>query len=455
MIHKRLSPFCLSFFFCAYLAHGQVFREGITFRDAANLAVAASQELHNEAAARAIRQGAWLLGRRAYFPKLTLQASEDERLSWYQADSFQKNYSVNVDQLLFDGGRLASSRRLERAELELGASRIETMSGEVGESAVNAYRGILTNRALMEIRKTGFTSLKAQRSVLKTEVELGLALQSELDEADISIAEAQIEMMSLELDMAEMNEQFLTLISMEKMPVLVEKIDVYRSATLPDKNKAVSLALERNQELKAAVLSIRQKKEESRFAALSWIPTLRATGSFSVAGNQYPLTKYTWSAGLSVEFANPWFSSNTSATAGFQGRNDKTARVAGTFIPAPDPASSLSARQAKLALAYEQQKYTQALEQTARSVKMAIEKCMFADNRRRLALETSRIAKNKLELFKIKRRLGQITSLELIEAQTECTQKEIALVQAATALLAGERELEKLLDLQPGELKNL
>jgi outer membrane protein TolC len=445
----------LAFFFCAYLAQGQVFREGIGFRDAANLAVAASAELHNEAAVRAIRQGAWLLGRRAYFPKLTLQASEDERLSWYQADSFQKNYSVNVDQLLFDGGRLASSRRLERAELELGASRLETMSGEVGESAVNAYRSILTNRALMEIRKAGLTALKGQRAVLHKEVELGLALQSDLDGADISIAEAEIEIMSLEMEMAEMDEQFLVLLGMEKMPELTEKIDVWRSAALPDKNRAVSIALERNQELKAAALSIRQKKEEARFAALSWVPTLRATGSFSVAGNQYPLTKYTWSAGLSVEFAKPWFSSNTSATAGFQGRKDKTARVSGTFVPVPDPASSLGVKQAKLALAYEQQKYTQALEQTARTVKMAIEKCMFADTRRRLALETSRIAKNKLELFKIKRRLGQITSLELMEAQTECTQKEIALVQAATALLAGERELEQLLDLQPGELKNL
>ena len=87
-----------------------------------------------------------------------------------------------------------------------------------------------------------------------------------------------------------------------------------------------------------------------------------------------------------------------------------------------------------------------------RAVKMALGKCVFADRRRLLALEATRLAENKLELFRIKRRLGQVTPLEFMDAQTELMQKEIALIQAAAQLLAAERELERLLDLQPGEL---
>ena len=292
-------------FVCASVVCAQEASGALTFRDAANRAVAVSRELKNEAANRALKRDAWVLGRRAYFPKLTLQASEDERLSWHQADSFQKNYSLNVDQLLFDGGRLASSRRLERAELELALSRLDTLAGDVAENAVRAYRDIVAGRATMRVREAGVAALKSQRQLLRTEVDLGLSLQSDLDQADIALAQAHIEMISLEMDMEETCEQFLVLLDLNTMPQLVERIDVHRPAILPNVDRAVAAALERNQDMKAAVLSIRQKKEQARFAALAWLPSLRATGSFSLAGNQYPLTKYSWSAGLSLEFTHP------------------------------------------------------------------------------------------------------------------------------------------------------
>lgn len=442
-------------FLCAAVVYAQNTSGALTFREAANRAVAVSRELRNETAARALKRDAWVLGRRAYFPKLTLQASEDERLSAHQADSFQKNYSLNVDQLLFDGGRLASARRLERAELALSLGRLDTLAGDIAESAVSAYREIVTARAAMGVREAGFTALKGQRQVLQKEVELGLVLQSELDQADIALAEARIEIMSLEMELEEKCEQFLVMLDLDAMPDLVERIDVYRQTALPEMDRAVAAALERNQELKAAALSIRQRKEQARFAALSWLPSLRATGTFSLAGGEYPLTKYSWQAGLSVEFANPWLNANTNGSAGFQGKNDRTARLSGTFVPLPDPAASLSAREARRALLYEQQKYAQDIEMLPRAVKMARGKCVFADRRRLLALEAARLAKNKLEVFAIKRRLGQITPLEFMDAQNEAMQTEIALIQAAAYLLAVEREFERLLDLQPGELGHL
>ncbi|MDR2601130.1 MAG: TolC family protein [Spirochaetaceae bacterium] len=453
---KQIFLLCVILFFCRFLLYGQTSAPlKITFKDAANLAIAASYELKNEKALQEINKSVWRLGWRAYLPKFTLQASEDDRLYEYQADSFQKNYTISVDHVLFDGGKLASSRKLEFAGLELGESRLGTASGEVVEKALSTYRDILTSREIISIRKTGYETLNEQRNVLKKEFELGIAVQTDIDEADISIDEARIEIEFLELEINEMNEQFLNLLGLETYPVLSEKIDVYRSVILPDLEKIVFAALERNQNLKNALLSIRQKKEAARFAAFSWLPVLRATGSFSVGGKQYPLTKYNWSLGISMEFAGPWLNGSSSITAGVQGKDAKTARLSGSFVPAPDPAASMSVKAARLALAYEQKKYAGALEQIARTVKTARENCLLADKKRRIALEAGRVAKNKRNLYVLKHDLGQITSLELMDAQTMLIQKEIAVIQAAVGLLEAERALESLLDLQPGELKYL
>jgi hypothetical protein len=48
--------------------------------------------------------------------------------------------------------------------------------------------------------------------------------------------------------------------------------------------------------------------------------------------------------------------------------------------------------------------------------------------------------------------LGEITGLELIEIQNELTQKEVNVITSAIEVRNVERELEKILNLQPGEL---
>jgi len=48
--------------------------------------------------------------------------------------------------------------------------------------------------------------------------------------------------------------------------------------------------------------------------------------------------------------------------------------------------------------------------------------------------------------------LGEITRIELMEARMDYSRRKAAVVEAAAALFQAERELERLLDLGPGEL---
>jgi outer membrane protein TolC len=426
--------------------------QSLSFADAAVLAVSSSAELRNAYAEQGIREKAWLLGMRAYLPKLSLSISENDRLQQIGADSFVKNYSLNAEQLLWDGGRTSMGRKLEKMDLNLSHSRLERSAADIGEAALSAYRSVLSARAMLEIRRDSFRSLEEQRRILAEELRLGLALQADLAEADLALAEERITIHSLDSDLVELEQQFADILGLDALPELKEKVDPCRETFLPQAVHARSMAEERNPDLGEARFSITKKQGELKYISHSWIPTLRLTGSFGLTGRDYPLNHYTWSLGLGIDFSGPWIQNSFGLQAGWEPPHDKTAQLQNSLSPLPDPAAGLNKHQAELALALEKEKFRLAFEQIGRGAQRGVEKCSLADTKRRLALEAAGLAAERCRLEELRLSLGQITRIELMEVMIEYTGKETAAVEAAVALLEAERELERLLDLKPGEL---
>jgi outer membrane protein TolC len=69
-----------------------------------------------------------------------------------------------------------------------------------------------------------------------------------------------------------------------------------------------------------------------------------------------------------------------------------------------------------------------------------------------LAVEALNLAADRYALAELRVEMGRLTRIDLMEERLEYTQREIAAVEAATALLEAERELERMLDLRPGGL---
>jgi len=424
----------------------------VTFAEAAELAVISSIELKQARASQKLNEGVWRLGIREYFPRISLSVSENDRLQKIGADSFIKNYGISVDQLIWDGGRILISRKLEKMELYLSSSKVDRMSSEIAESAVAAYRSILSSRAILEIRKSSLLILQEHRRILSEEVGLGLALSVDLANADINIADARIDIYSLQLDLTDMERQFAELLGLDFMPALTETVDLKHFVLLPAASAAETLARERNPDVIEARFSLAKRQAELKYASRSWIPTLRMVGNFGLSGPRYPLTRYNWSAGISVDFSNPWFQNRFSAQAGLEPPHDMTAAVQNNSSPLPDPASGLGRRQARIALEFEKNRYALILERTGRMAHNAVEKCALVQQKLSLAVDAARLAAERCRIDEIRLELGQITRLKLMETFIELTQREIAVVEAAVSMLEAERELERFLDLKPGEL---
>jgi len=426
----------------------------LTFSQAADLAVAASADLRHAHSSHAIAEKAWMSGIREYFPRISVSLSENDRLQTLGADSFMKNYGISVDQLIFDGGRTRMSRNIERTELELSSYRLDRMASEIAESAISAYRNVLSSRAILEIKVSALFILEDQLEILNEEVKLGLALPVDLANAQINLADAKIDIYSLQLDLSEMERQFAELLGLETLPELTESVDIKRASILPNANAAAALAREQNPDLIEARYSISNKKTELTYHTLSWIPTLRLTGNFGLSGQNYPLTRFNWSIGISVDLASPWIQNRFGFQIGGEHPHDKTASLQNSLTPINDPSSRFGRRQAKLALALEQEKYNDAFERTGRVSSNAVEKCALAAQKRSLAVEAANLGAERSRIEEIRLSLGQITRLDLMEVLINQTQREIAVVESAIFLLEAERELERFLDLKPGELTN-
>jgi len=424
----------------------------LSFAQAADLALASSAELREAQGSLSLREGMWMWGLRSYFPQISLSAAENDRLQKIGADSFIKNYGVSLDQLLWDGGRTSTARKLERLELNLLSGGVNRMSLEIVDQALSAYRNVLSSRAILEIKNAALTVLEEQRRILNEEVLLGLALPVDLAGADVNLSSAKLDIISLQIDLAETERQFAEILGLDSLPVLSEIIDVNRSVTLPAAVAAGNLARERNPDLIQARFSITKKQAEVKYASNSWIPSLRLAGNFGLTGQRYPLTRYNWSVGINIDLSGPWIQNRSGFQAGWEPPYDRTAVLQNNLSLLPDPASAFGVRQAQLALSLEREKYNVLFERIGRIAANAVEKCALAEKKRILSLEAVKLGAERCRIEEIKLELGHITRLDLMEKLIEQTQKEISAVQAAIALLEAERELERFLDLRPGEL---
>lgn len=432
--------------------------QNLTMKEAALKAIAVSPELRGAEAQQVLKEGAWVLGVRAFLPKLSLSASEQDRLSTVGADSFNKTYTLSLQQLLWDGGRLAASRGLEKAELNLNRLDLRRKISEIGESAINLYRTIIYKEAALQIKANTLKALELHNSILEEEVRRGVALQSDLEEAALSLEDARLTEQSLRLDLETARLNLSLLLGLEAVPPLSDRIDINRPTVLPRPMPEALL-----DQLRAAVLEVHPELVRQRFALQkmqvqlrsaerSWWPTLRLSGEVSLVGDRYPLSRYNYSLGLSLDFASPFLSGSVGGKAGWEGPTERTAMLQSSAEPVPDPASSLSKESLRAMLVLEDDRHTLLVKQIEQQTKGLVMACLMAEDRRCVTQKQAELAQKKIALLEVKHSLGQATTLELMRARIEYAGQETAVVEAAVGLLQAERELEKIVDIAPGEL---
>lgn len=402
-----------------------------------------------------LAEGSWRLGARAFFPSVELGASSDERLAEDGPDTFTKGLSLAISQLLWDGGRLAAARAAEKAELALARAELGRMERESAEAAIQAYRAAASARGRVLIRRETYAAAEAEREILAAELQLGLASSMELAELDLRLAQAELEILSAELALGEAEAALAEAAGVAAAPVSYELPDPDRpraALDAADDEALAAAARARSPELRALRYESARKAAEARIAAFAWLPTVSLKAGLQLSGRDFPLTRSSWSFGLSLDFSGPYFGASIGASGGTERPGASTARTGASLRPLPDTAAPYASRRAALALSQAEAALSAASARVARAA-------VSAASAYRNALRGIDVARRSLELAEARRELvakrlglGQARRSELVKAALEREGEELALLDATAALLSAERALERLLDLEAGGL---
>lgn len=419
------------------------------------LAVQNSTAVEAERRRLELAESAWRFGARAYLPSVELGVSSDERIAEYGPDTFTKGLSLSITQPLWDGGRSAAARAAEKAELSLARDGLGRMERESAEAAIQAYRAAASARGRVIIRREAYAAAAAEREVLAAELRLGLASSLELAELDLRLAEAELEILSAELALSEAEAALAEAAGVAASPESYELPDPDRPRVALDADDDEALgaaARARSPELRALRYELARKAAEAKAAAFAWLPTASLKAGLQLSGRDFPLTRSAWSLGLSLDFAGPYFGASIGASGGIERPGASTARTGATIRPIPDPAAPYASRRAASALSQAEAALAAASKRVARAA-------VSAATAYRNALRGIDAAKRSLELAEARRELvakrlglGLARRSELVKAGLERAGEELALLDAASALISAERALERLLDLDAGGL---
>lgn len=420
--------------------------------EAAYLAVVNSDELEYQRGQLELRRGAWRLGLRAFFPSLRLDYGNDERLSLEGGDSFSKSLSLGLSQLLWDGGRLAASREIEssqlgQAELELSRRRAET-----ADSAVAAYRSIEAARLRLSVRLATLEFAQGEVSLLEAKRSLGFLTEAEAAEARLKLEMLGLEVERERLNLSEAEAQLAQLLGLEALPPLGDALDPELRALDLHAEPIVELALARSAELNLARQSVERKRLELKAARRQWLPALSLDATLGAGGAELPLRTGSWTLALRLSFEHPWLGASLSAGLGGSSQAGKTAQSALGLRAAPEPAAVLGAAAARLALGLEEARLADAAQSVRLGALSAIRRYQSAARAVELARRALALAADGLALAHLRAGLGQATASEVLDAELARAAKEVELVDGCVELLARERELENLLDMEPGQL---
>ncbi|MDX9898912.1 MAG: TolC family protein [Spirochaetia bacterium] len=426
--------------------------ESLSVQEAASLSINNNIELKAEADSIELREVAWRLGFRSYLPGLDIDASSDERLSLYAPDSFNKTVSLSLSQVLWDGGRLATARSLEHSELGLLYAEHQRKMRTAGEEAVSAYRSVVAARARLDIKHRSLEAASVERSILKTEIDLGLAKAMDILIADLKLSGMELAISGAELELVQAEEVLAEALGLSILPALSDGLSLGRQPVCLDTTRLGDIAIARSPVLEQARQTLISRGAELRAATFSWFPTIGLKAKAQVAGTTLPLNRFSWSLGLSIDFMSPFVSGGTGLNRGSQPPFDTTANSHSVIKTCSDVGKVLEQKAARLALEIEEERYKALSCDIRRKAEAAVLAYANAAFKRDIALKALSLAESMSELVATQIRLGQALRNAAIEAELSRSEKEIDLIDAVTFLATAERNIESLLDILPGSL---
>ena len=398
----------------------------------------------------------------SFLPSFNVSWSDNKTAGFYSVDSASKTFSISVNQNIFDGGKRKLSYDMNVSSRFYNYQTYLKKEKDFRSSIISQYYDCITTQKMLEIKKDLENVTQEQLKILKTEYELGRALENDYLEYLISYRKIQNERSQYEREYRTKLRKLKIALSLEPDVELFLDGGVFSEISndfvledyldfLWNRFKAVS------PEYQQLYINLQYAKKQYQYTMRQYIPEISVEADLGFSGTKYPLSSPSYNIKINCSFSNfAPFPLNYGGGLGLdsKGRLAHVKNNASVSLQAqPNYFNSLKSQQISINQQEEERKnsenaYYDSLFDSISQYDDYIASVLIYN-------ETIKIQERRLVISQEQMKSGMLSRIDYLEELIDLASQKIELINSQNNLLAVERSLEIMLDIPFGGLQNV
>ncbi|EMN11485.1 TolC family protein [Leptospira borgpetersenii] len=265
---------------------------------------------------------------RAYFPTATVRWDRSHNIVSNTDDSRNQRLSLNVDQVVFDGGRRSLALDAAMSDLALAKYDLRLALNELRFKIRSKFYEVLSRKSAIEVYERSIDRQKQQLELGKKELELGESTVIRILEVENRLNEIKMQHENARMEYNNLLEDFKILLRLQANSELELKGDLLNSVKYNfiqfEEINLISLARKYRVDFDRAKAKELQTESQHRYAKSFYIPTVSLGGFYGYSGADYPPRQPEW--GLNFRISMLMGPNQITDSSNFVSRRDDTDR---------------------------------------------------------------------------------------------------------------------------------
>lgn len=383
---------------------------------------------------------------RSFFPSVSLSYSENDSINIMAPDSRSKSFQISLSQQVYNGGKTKleydmnlMTSQYEYQEFILSARRLQS-------EVINKYFELLMQKKTLEIQSSLCEAAGTQLLILKREYELGLSLETDFLEYQISYKQLEYDLKKYEREYKKLEEEFKRVLGISKDVFLIISDDFIsredyvllndRSADIVNTVKMMSVTLRKSE------LALNYNRRLQQFENRQNLPSVSLQSSMAFSGVSLPLTEPSFSVRCTISFQNPFFPvSMTGGINADQQRISGSSRSIETQL-LQSSTYPIEKKLGKISLLMGQLQYDASVSELETTVKDTIDTHDDTIGDMYMKKEMISLMERKLTIDKQKLDTGELKQIDYLKEMISLYKERISLMLLQLQIESSERSLE-------------
>lgn len=397
-----------------------------------------------------------------FLPNLSFSFSENKNLNYNASDSNSNSFSISLNQFVFDGGKKWLAYEMGKANSFYDYRTYLQSEREFRSQIIAQYFECITQQEMVQIKKDVLDLANNHLNILKTEFDLGMALENDYLEYLIKVKKLQNEYDQNVRQYNTLMRKFKVALNLEPEVELELKNDNQNNETpkyyleehiayLWERFKSVS------PDIQKLDMSLYYAKKQYQYSKKQYIPEISFSGTVSFSGDTYPLTQPTYSFKINFAFSNfPLLPTQLSTGTGLNNTlkvNSFKDEISTSISPQINYINSL--KQNEIAIKEKKQERKTTIQNYYENLFNTIAQHDDYTDSITIFKETIAIQERRLEISLEQVNSGTLKRLDYLNELIELSTQKIQLVEAQNNLLLSTRSIEIMLNIPFGGLQDV